>query len=56
MNNESKASRKMAVLPTSRIIGLGALGWISMLGIDFFLHAALPFYYMQPNTNIISQL
>ncbi len=41
MNNESKTPRKMAVLPTSRIIGLGALGWISMLGIDFFLHAGL---------------
>ncbi len=41
MNNESKTSRKMAVLPTSRIIGLGAMGWITMLGIDFFLHGGL---------------
>ncbi len=41
MNNESGTSPKMVVLPTSRIIGLGALGWMSMLGIDFFLHAGL---------------
>jgi hypothetical protein len=41
MNNESKISHEMVVLPTSRIIGLGVLGWISMLGIDFFLHAGL---------------
>jgi hypothetical protein len=41
MNNESKTSRNITVFPTSRIIGLGALGWISMLAIDFFLHAGL---------------
>ncbi len=41
MNKESK---------TSRIIGLAALGWISMLGIDFFLHAALlAKLYTQPS-------
>ena len=50
MNNESKTSRKMAVLPTSRIIGLGAMGWISMLGVDFFLHASLlAKLYAQPS-------
>ena len=50
MNNESTTSRKMAVLPTSRIIGLGAMGWITMLGIDFFLHASLlAKLYAQPS-------
>ncbi len=50
MNNESGTSPKMVVLPTSRIIGLGALGWISMLGIDFFLHAGLlAKLYAQPS-------
>jgi hypothetical protein len=50
MNNEFRTARKMAILPTSRIIGLGALGWISMLGIDFFLHAGLlAKMYAQPS-------
>jgi hypothetical protein len=50
MNNEIRTARKMAILPTSRIIGLGALGWISMLGIDFFLHAGLlAKLYAQPS-------
>ncbi len=41
METESKTQHEMAMLSAPRLIGLGALAWISMLGIDFFLHAGL---------------
>jgi hypothetical protein len=50
METKSENSSEMVMLPAPRLIGLGALGWMAMLGIDFFLHAGLlAQLYAQPS-------
>ncbi len=47
---ELRTSGEMAKLAAPHLIRLGALAWISMLGIDFFLHAGLlAWLYAQPS-------
>ena len=50
MEAESPFQHEMAMPAVPRLIGLGALAWIAMLGIDFFLHAGLlAQLYAQPS-------
>ncbi len=47
---ELRTSGEMAKLTASHLIRLGVLAWISMLGIDFFLHGGLlARLYAQPS-------
>lgn len=50
MESDSEINRDLDSIPLKRIIGLGFLGWLAMLGIDFFLHAGLlARLYAQPS-------
>ena len=50
METDSEINRELDSISAKRIVGLGFLGWLAMLGIDFFLHAGLlARIYTQPS-------